>query len=248
MTAKDIDNNVINYEKSLEYWADIPATVDGVLGGFGFISDADIEGSTIFLNSLLSSKNPPCTNTAIDCGAGIGRITKFLLTQFFKSVDIVEPDSKFISTIKDFVGENKEKVGNLYNVGLQEFHPVKKYDVIWNQWVLGYLKDMDLISYLVRCSNALNENGIIVVKENVTSSGKPENDDNDSSVTRSLKQYLKIFKDANLKRIKQVKQTNFPNGIYPVYMFALVPICNNSGLYNNVCNATEKYVSEINKL
>lgn len=66
-------------------------------------------------------------------------------------------------------------------------------------------------------------NGIIVVKENVTSSGKVEKDETDSSVTRSLKQYFRIFKSANLKRIKQCKQTNFPNGIYPVYMFALVP-------------------------
>lgn len=70
---------------------------------------------------------------------------------------------------------------------------------------------------------ALNENGVIVIKENVTSSGKPETDEIDSSVTRSLKQFIRIFKQCNLKRIKQCKQTNFPNGIYPVYMFALAP-------------------------
>lgn len=71
--------------------------------------------------------------------------------------------------------------------------------------------------------DSLSDNGIIVVKENVTSSGKVEKDSTDSSVTRSFKQYIKIFKKCNLKRIKQCKQANFPNGIYPVYMFALVP-------------------------
>lgn len=84
-----------------------------------------------------------------------------------------------------------------------------------------------LILFVYR--NALANNGIIVVKENVTSSGKLEKDELDSSVTRSLKQYLKIFKSANLKRIKQCKQTNFPNGIYPVYMFALVPYLREKG-------------------
>lgn len=71
--------------------------------------------------------------------------------------------------------------------------------------------------------NALTERGVIVVKENVTSSGQSEIDTIDSSVTRSLKQFLRIFKAAKLERMKQCKQTNFPNGIYPVYMFALVP-------------------------
>lgn len=71
--------------------------------------------------------------------------------------------------------------------------------------------------------NALTERGVIVVKENVTSSGHSEVDTTDSSVTRTLKQFLRIFKAAKLKRMKQCKQTNFPNGIYPVYMFALVP-------------------------
>ncbi|XP_049866021.1 N-terminal Xaa-Pro-Lys N-methyltransferase 1-B [Pectinophora gossypiella] len=218
----EIENN-IDYEKSLEYWADIPATVDGVLGGFGFISDVDIEGSTVFLKSLLASDSAPGNNTALDCGAGIGRITKHLLIPHFQEVDVVEPDEKFINAIKDFVGEHSCKIGKLYQVGLQEFKPCKKYDVIWNQWVLGYLTDEDLVSYLNRCREALTEGGVIIVKENVTSSGYLEKDDVDSSVTRSLKQFIKIFQMANLKRIKQCKQTNFPNGIYPVYMFALVP-------------------------
>ncbi|KAL0894732.1 hypothetical protein ABMA27_013266 [Loxostege sticticalis] len=219
----------INYDKALEYWADIPPTIDGVLGGFGFISDVDINGSQIFLNSLFSDENPPSRIVAVDCGAGIGRITKHLLLPNFQSVDIVEPDEKFTNSIEDFVGGDnmKSKIGTIYKVGLQEFKPEKKYDVFWNQWVLGYLTDEDLTAYLVRCRDSLADNGIIVVKENVTSSGKVEKDEADSSITRSLKQYLKIFKCANLKRIKQCKQTNFPSGIYPVYMFALIPQRNN---------------------
>ncbi|XP_072936504.1 alpha N-terminal protein methyltransferase 1-like [Epargyreus clarus] len=217
------NKNPINYDKSLEYWADIPATIDGVLGGFGFISNADIEGSKVFLNSIFSLKNPPSNNVALDCGAGIGRITKHLLIRYFEKVDVIEPDEKFISSLLDYVGDDKIKVGSLYKVSLQDFKPERKYDIIWNQWVLGYLTDEDLESYLICCRNALSPNGVIVVKENVTSTGKIETDETDSSVTRPLKQYLQIFKRAKLKRIKQCKQTNFPNGIYPVYMIALIP-------------------------
>lgn len=145
------DSEQINYELSLKYWADVPPTLDGVLGGFGFISKADIEGSKLFLKSIFALDNSLQSNLALDCGAGIGRITKHLLLPSFETVDVIEPDEKFINTILDFVGENKGKIGKLYKISLQEFKPEKKYDVIWNQWVLGYLTNEDLISYLSRC-------------------------------------------------------------------------------------------------
>lgn len=40
------------YTDAAKYWDKIPATVDGMLGGFGFISQTDIEGSQNFLKSL----------------------------------------------------------------------------------------------------------------------------------------------------------------------------------------------------
>jgi hypothetical protein len=41
------------YGNAAEYWSSVPATVDGVLGGFGFISRTDIQGSLSFLKQLL---------------------------------------------------------------------------------------------------------------------------------------------------------------------------------------------------
>lgn len=40
------------YSGSANYWANVPATLNGMLGGFGFISNIDIDGSQNFLNSL----------------------------------------------------------------------------------------------------------------------------------------------------------------------------------------------------
>jgi len=40
------------YTAAARYWDRIPPTLDGMLGGFGFISQTDIKGSMIFLKSL----------------------------------------------------------------------------------------------------------------------------------------------------------------------------------------------------
>lgn len=48
----------INYEKSEEYWAKQPATVDGMLGGLEFVSPIDIEQSQKFLDSFLTVSKP----------------------------------------------------------------------------------------------------------------------------------------------------------------------------------------------
>ena len=65
--------------------------------------------------------------------------------------------------------------------------------------------------------------GLIVVKENVTSSGEIERDDEDSSVTRPPELLRDIFKRANLKIFKEFKQNKFPKELFPVHMFALQP-------------------------
>ena len=59
-----------------------------MLGGFAKISHTDIDGSNKLLKSLLHSEGGPGSERALDCGAGIGRITKHLLTKHFQTVDL----------------------------------------------------------------------------------------------------------------------------------------------------------------
>ena len=40
------------YADAAQYWQSVPATVDGMLGGFSSISDIDLQGSQRFLNSI----------------------------------------------------------------------------------------------------------------------------------------------------------------------------------------------------
>ncbi|CAH1109115.1 unnamed protein product [Psylliodes chrysocephalus] len=225
MSLENVDNNEEKfYTNAVNYWSEIPATIDGMLGGFGFISQTDIKGSKMLLNQLFNSKDPPEKHYALDCGAGIGRISKFLLTETFEKVDMVEQNEDFLQQAKQYLGPKVDKIGNFYPEGLQNFQPeTGKYDVIWIQWVLGHLTNADLIQFLISCGKGLKKNGVIVIKENVTSSDEIEKDEQDSSITRPLRHYHTIFQKAKLECYRQLKQQNFPKGLFPVYMFILRP-------------------------
>merc|ERR1712037_1050844 len=78
MESAEADNG-ISYDKAAEYWSDIPPTIDGMLGGFAKISGTDIDGSSKFLKGLFRLDDAPGNARCLDCGAGIGRISKHLL-------------------------------------------------------------------------------------------------------------------------------------------------------------------------
>ncbi|XP_045471270.1 N-terminal Xaa-Pro-Lys N-methyltransferase 1-B-like [Harmonia axyridis] len=238
------------YRNAQEYWAEIPATVDGMLGGFSSISQKDINASKLLLKQLFRSNNPPGNDYALDCGAGIGRVTKHLLIDSFNKVDLVEQNGNFLNKAKAYIGSQAdEKIGNLYSTGLQSFEPdERKYDVIWMQWVLGHLTDPDLMICLSKCKKALRPNGVIVVKENITSSGSEEWDKNDSSFTRPMHLLKQIFKFSGLHCCKQLKQQDFPKSLYPVYMFVLKPEINEHyKLFGINCSTSSVISSEDQK-
>ncbi|XP_030753835.1 N-terminal Xaa-Pro-Lys N-methyltransferase 1-B [Sitophilus oryzae] len=214
------------YNNAVSYWSEVPATIDGMLGGFGHISETDIRSSRMLLKQLFHSKVPPGREYALDCGAGIGRISKFLLTNLFNKVDMVEQNSCFLQAAKSYLGPSivESKIGQMFSEGLQTFEPeLGKYDVIWVQWVLGHLTDDDFVKFFKSCQKGLKPNGVIVAKENITSSDDIEVDEKDSSVTRPLSLLKLLFEKANLDCYRLVKQINFPKGLYTVYMFVLKP-------------------------
>lgn len=141
------------YRKAVDYWSEIPPTIDGMLGGFSHISQTDIHGSRQFLKLLFQSKHPPGKGAVVDCGAGIGRITKHLLAHIFESIDLVEQNPIFLEQAKEYLGPRiSAKIDNFYNIGLQDFQPESaKYDAIWCQWVLGHLTDTDFVKFLQYC-------------------------------------------------------------------------------------------------
>jgi protein N-terminal methyltransferase len=86
--------------------------------------------------------------------------------------------------------KGKQGIGEIFNVGLEEWSPDwnenLRYDLIWNQWCLGHLTDAQLVAYLKKCANVVREEGWIIVKENLSTSGQDDFDEIDSSVTRYI--------------------------------------------------------------
>lgn len=215
------------YKNAQNYWSKVTPNLDGMLGGLTIISPTDIQGSNRFLDELFKMRPAPENGRALDCGAGIGRVTKNLLSKRFEIVDLVEQDAQFVSKAEEYLKVNNRidpRVGDIFNEGLQTFTPKNfTYDVIWSQWVLGHLTDADLIAFLRRCIGGLRPNGCIVIKENFTSTDDFCIDNVDSSVTRSLKVMRALVEAAGLRIIKTVKQEDFIKGLFPVYTLACRP-------------------------
>ncbi len=215
------------YKKAEDWYVqNCPTTVDGVLGGFGNLDPLDVAESCTFLIQLFKLTGQELkTGKCLDCGAGIGRVTKNLLSKFFKTSDLLESNQRLLNEAMNFVDDSIR--GKLFCDTLQDFIPKENtYECIWIQWVVIYLTDNDFILFLKRCVNGLKTNGVIVIKENVMSPNSVHNflvDKDDSSVTRSDHIMRQIFFKAGLKIIQVEKQKNFPTNMFPVLTYALKP-------------------------
>nr|CCA16687.1 conserved hypothetical protein [Albugo laibachii Nc14] len=217
------------YSSAKRFWDDestCSLNENGVLGGYAEVSEADIFDSTQFLKYVNGNIRPHCeAKIAVDCGAGIGRVTKFLLLPNFEHVDLVEQSSRLLEHVPRYIGDKETtRLGNSYCVALQDFHPTPNfYDVIWIQWVLLYLTDIDLVYFLRRCQRALKPHGWICIKENVILDKEQPFvlDQSDLSLTRCDAYYKSIFKQARLQIIFEQRQLNFPAELFPVKMYAL---------------------------
>ncbi|ESK94550.1 methyltransferase domain-containing protein [Moniliophthora roreri MCA 2997] len=97
--------------EGIAYWTSQPATIDGVLGGFGTgsLPRVDALGSRLFLLSLfpelsavpsalrpLKNPSPKLPIRALDVGAGVGRVTRDVLLHLVPHVLLLEPVHPFI--------------------------------------------------------------------------------------------------------------------------------------------------------
>ena len=161
------------------------------LGGFSSISDVDLRSSHSFLAQFFiprsdfkklpeAKANEIKANQlrALDCGAGIGRITKNVLLKFFEKVDLLDNCQKFLLEARNYIGpeEYDQRISTIC-LPLQKFQPTDgaQFDLIWVQWVIGHLDtDQQFIDFMTKCKSVLKPHGLLIIKDNHTSS-----DDND---------------------------------------------------------------------
>lgn len=204
------------YSDAKKYWDSVDSNIQGMLGGYGSLTDTDAIGNTQFIKSF-----PMKLSRACDCGAGIGRVSRTFLLKHFERVDLVEQTEKFLEQARsEFKELGLAHRCEFIPIGLQDFNPQKgEYDLIWCQWVLSHLTDKDLVEFLKRCKNSM-DGGYIGIKENVCRAGI-EYDSQDSSCTRSDYLWKQLFDEAGLSLLKEQVQESFPDNIYPVKMYML---------------------------
>ncbi|KAI9794260.1 MAG: Alpha N-terminal protein methyltransferase 1 [Peltula sp. TS41687] len=233
----------INHAAALAYWGSVQPDVNGMLGGYPQISRIDLQGSANFLaklrrlygpnRSLEATQGRTHYSRAVDCGAGIGRVTRGLLADVCDVVDLVEPVHRFAREVEHGTDmahlRDQGKIGKVYTTPLETWEPAPgMYDLVWNQWCLGHLTDAQLVAYLSRCIKALKEGGWVVVKENMSTDVQKKDlfDPEDNSVTRTDEKFRQLFNDAGLELVQTELQTGIPRslGLYPVRFYALRPV------------------------
>ena len=209
---------------------------EGVLGGWGEVDVEDAKGSLAFIRKNLTDGAPidePIAGlSALDCGAGVGRVTESVLARVAESVHLVEVSDRLLqqAQAKPQLQAAGERL-RFEQASLREFAPPENsYNLVWAQWVLGHLTCNDVVGLLNRCRQALRPDGAIVVKDNIAApgdcdvAGKYLLDKENAAVIRSNRHLTSLFKLAQLKVSKVELQSGFPADLHPVKMYWLVPI------------------------
>ncbi|KAK1148373.1 hypothetical protein N8T08_010184 [Aspergillus melleus] len=231
-TSPPPDSN-INHAHSIAYWSDVPATVDGMLGGFPQVSRIDLQGSKSFLAKAKRLLSIPLhrnlkLSRGVDCGAGIGRVTDGFLREVCAVVDAVEPVEKFARVLRKDRDMEGAVQGEVYTTGLESWCPEHEYDLVWVQWCAGHLTDEQLVGFVERCRGSLSGHGIMILKENTTTEVQEGDvyDEEDSSVTRSHEKFMELFEEAGMRVVSTELQLGLPKrlGLLPVRFYALRPV------------------------
>ena len=231
------------YPAALEYWdgGGVAATVDGMLGGFADLSPADLAASGNFLREVAGlprrggegggAAPGGGRGRALECGAGIGRVTRGLLLPLgYGRVDLVEVSPRLLAAAPDHVGDPGAGRCRFLCRGLQDYDPPPEiqYDLVWVQWCVGYLTDVDCVRFLRRMRRALAPGGVVVLKDNACGCGDEfVLDREDSSVTRSERYLIALATLAGLEVVRRRNQGDiegeeaFPEDIFSVPMIAL---------------------------
>ncbi|KAJ8376149.1 hypothetical protein SKAU_G00067290, partial [Synaphobranchus kaupii] len=222
LTCEYVDGEKQFYARAQNFYNDIEASEEGMMGDFVELSPIDLEGSRQFLKKFVGGPGKADTQCALDCGCGIGRVTKNVLLPIFETLEMADMKEEFLlHAYECYLGSDADRVQVCYCYSLQEFTPpLKKYDVIWMQWVACHLTDKDLMEFLIRGKASLKPNGVIIIKDNMARQGC-KLDLVDSSIIRHLDIMKSIITKAGLDILGVEKQEGFPEQIVPIWMIAM---------------------------
>jgi protein N-terminal methyltransferase len=171
-------------------WAREPASDSAMANGSSdeFVAE-DVRHSRSVVSRLVSSGVVAATRHALDCGAGIGRVTRLvLLPAGFERVHLFDQEPRFVEHAREAFRDDP-RVVQVEVASVQEFAVAGlEFDLIWVQWVALFLADSEVAAFLHRCKSMLSKGGAVVLKECLVRSSDGFDflaDLNDGSVVRN---------------------------------------------------------------
>jgi protein N-terminal methyltransferase len=212
------------YSAGLEYWSRQAATLDGMLDGRLQTSAPDLAFSEAVLARYVREHSLG-TGACVDVACGIGRVSRLLLSRYFRRIDLVEPVAAFAAQ-----AERELRAAGVdaraHICGAQDWRCGDDFDCFWLQWTLMFLTDDDCVALLRRCAAHLRPHGVIVVKENVVLS--PARADAlwwaaDHSFARTLAHVCDLCAAAGLRVDFSGPQPDWDPELLPVQCLVLKP-------------------------
>ena len=121
-------------------------------------SEEDLEHSLRFVDALRASRPGWQLRCALDCGAGVGHVTKHVLLRRCERVCLVEPDKHWLTQSRRYLGKKRALRCAFVGERIEEHMPScaweasRKYDLVWVQWTLQYLIDAHVVACLEGCA------------------------------------------------------------------------------------------------
>lgn len=210
------------YLQGTDFWKKQDKTITRMLNGFTYIHEKDINFSRTILERQINVYHLG-KNRCAEFGAGIGRVTKNLLANYFDEIDLIDPVKEFLDYADNDFGDRVKL--HLHPIGAQNWKADEDYDCFWFQWTLMYLTNNDCVSLLKDCKFNLKLNGKIFVKENGYPNGANKSlaywNPQDHSFIRSHESYLEIFNKAGLMIIEDLIEPDWYDDLPPLYTFVL---------------------------
>ena len=217
-----LDENPEHFSAAVaDYYNAQPAVEVSVTGVNQEYSDSDLAGSLTFIRDLVSAIPPP--RTALDCGAGVGRVAARALAPYFDTIDIIEPIEAFAIVAQNRLGA---RCGNVTIAPVQNVtFPKGKYDLVVVNWLLPHLSDVQAVKMLKRASDSLRPGGYIFVKDNVPPRMWYYLKSPVLGLHRSTRHLQHIFQLAGLgeTRPSELHTGVWPQNFFKLRMFALQP-------------------------
>merc|ERR1719464_35421 len=177
---------------------------------------------------------------ALDLGAGVGRVTDAVLRRCCARVDLVEFVQKHLDVARSRLpaGGKAGCTFSFHGSSVQRY-PIapRTFDLIWCQWILMYLTDEDALDLLLRARAGLAGDGVLLLKENVSTADKATYfDDADGelwleglspeapvSCVRTPVHYEDLLERAGLRTVEEWRQTDETGAVMDMMLWALKP-------------------------